>query len=95
MAFRMRKHDIFFVAVIAAVLITFWLLTGQETTKKIPRDEIHARFYAMLAEGQKKIQVDPLCAECHDGVKIPFPERHPAKPGEGPMRCLFCHKPAR
>jgi hypothetical protein len=23
---------------------------------------------------------------------VKFPANHPAKPGGGPMRCLFCHK---
>jgi hypothetical protein len=46
----------------------------------------------MRAEGKAKIEVDALCAKCHDGVQIPFPETHPAKPGAGVMRCLFCHK---
>jgi hypothetical protein len=23
---------------------------------------------------------------------VPFPPKHPVKPKEGPMRCLFCHK---
>jgi len=49
----------------------------------------------MIDSGKKKIEVDPLCADCHDGVQIPFPENHPAKPGAAPMRCLFCHKMQR
>lgn len=95
MALSLKKRDWIFIAIIAAVLGTFIAISGKETTKKIPRDATHARFYDLLAAGKKKIEVDPLCAECHDGVKITFPANHPAKPGEGPMRCLFCHKPAK
>ena len=94
MAFSFKKRDLIFVAIIVAVLGTFIAISGKETTKKIPRDATHARFYDLLAAGQGKIEVDRLCAECHDGVKISFPPKHPAKPGAGPMRCLFCHKPA-
>lgn len=88
----MKKRDWIFVVIVLTVLGIFIAISGQETTKKMPRDATHARFYDLLAAGQKKIEVDPLCAECHDGVKIGFPANHPAKPGGAPMRCLFCHK---
>ncbi len=92
MAFSMKKRDWIFVAVVIGVLGVFIAISGKETTKKVPRDTVHSRFYDMLSSGNKRIDVDALCAECHDGVKIPFPAGHPAKPGAGPMRCLFCHK---
>lgn len=86
------KRDWIFVAVVAAVLIGFFLISGPEKTKKLPHDQTHQQFHDMLKAGKKKNEVDPLCESCHDGVKIRFPENHPAKPGGAPMRCLFCHK---
>ena len=86
------KRDWIFIAIIAAVIIIFVLISGPEKTKRVPQNADHQRFHEMIKAGKTKKEVDPLCAECHDGVKIKFPENHPAKPGGGPMRCLFCHK---
>ncbi|MDD1668118.1 MAG: hypothetical protein LUO96_06595 [Methanomicrobiales archaeon] len=86
------KRDYAFIAVVAVVLIVFFAISGPEKTKKVPRDATHQQFYDMMNAGKKKSEVDPLCAGCHDGVKLKFPDKHPAKPGAGPMRCLFCHK---
>jgi len=86
------KRDWIFVAVVAAVLLVFFLISGPEKTKKLPHNQNHQQFHEMLKAGKKKNEVDPLCESCHDGVKIRFPEKHPAKPGGAPMRCLFCHK---
>ena len=88
----LKKRDALFVLLIIVVLGIFIAITGKEKTKKLPKDSIHAPFAQMRAEGKAKIEVDALCAKCHDGVQIPFPEKHPAKPGAGVMRCLFCHK---
>lgn len=89
---KIGKRDWIFIAVVAAVLLVFYVISGEEKTKKMPKDADHQQFYDMLNAGKKKIDVDPLCESCHDGVKIKFPEKHPAKPGKAPMRCLFCHK---
>ena len=86
------KKDGIFVVVILVVIAIFWAISGEEKTKKMPRNADHQRFYDLLASGKSKKEVDPLCAECHDGVKIKFPDKHPEKPGGAPMRCLFCHK---
>ena len=86
------KRDWLFIGAIAAVLLGFFLISGPEKTKKLPHDKTHQPFYDMLQAGKAKSEVDPLCASCHDGVKIPFPKNHPEKPGGAPMRCLFCHK---
>jgi len=88
----LKKRDWIFLVVILAVFGIFIAISGEEKTKKVPIDETHRPFYDMIDSGKKKIEVDPLCADCHDGIKIPFPENHPAKPGSAPMRCLFCHK---
>jgi len=92
---KLNKRDWVFIGLILAVLGVFLLISGEEKTTKLPLDDTHQPFYDMLAAGQKKIEVDPLCAKCHDGVQIPFPPDHPAKPGAAPMRCLFCHKLAQ
>ncbi len=89
---KIDKRDWIFIAIIAAVIIVFVFISGPEKTKLVPRDHNHQRFHDMIRDGKSKMDVDPHCAECHDGVKIRFPENHPAKPGAGPMRCLFCHK---
>jgi hypothetical protein len=81
-----------FIAIIAVVFLAFYLISGPEKTKKLPKDATHQQFNDMLKAGKKKSEVDPLCESCHDGIKIKFPDKHPAKPGGGPMRCLFCHK---
>ena len=89
---KITKRDWLFIAIIAAVVIVFIVISGPEKTKLVPQDQNHQRFHDMIRDGKSKKEVDPHCAECHDGVKIRFPENHPAKPGAGPMRCLFCHK---
>lgn len=89
---KISSRDWLFIALACVVLIIFVAISGPEKTKKVPRDDTHRTFYDMYQAGKKKSEIDPLCEPCHDGVKIPFPKDHPAKPGEGPMRCLFCHK---
>ncbi|MBE0597812.1 MAG: cytochrome C [Desulfuromonadales bacterium] len=88
----LKKRDWLFLALAAAVVALFIGISGEGTTTRVPRDEIHQEFYDLRAAGTKKIEVDALCEACHDGVQIPFPPDHPAKPGASPMRCLFCHK---
>ena len=55
----------------------------EETTKRLPHDEIHERFHAM---GKK--EAEKHCEACHsqEGV-APLPADHPPK-----YRCLFCQK---
>ncbi len=89
---KLGKRDWIFIGVILLVLLFFIAISGTEKTKKLPRDATHQQFHDMLNAGKKKSAVDPLCESCHDGVKIKFPAKHPAKPGAAPMRCLFCHK---
>ena len=89
---KIGRRDWIFVGIVAAVFIAFYLISGPEKTKKLPKDATHQQFNDMLQAGKKKSEVDPLCESCHDGVKVKFPDKHPAKPGGAPMRCLFCHK---
>ncbi|MFZ5773931.1 MAG: hypothetical protein ACOY3Z_00370 [Thermodesulfobacteriota bacterium] len=74
--------NLLFAAVCGAILI-FLLKAPPESTKKLPKDEIHQGFYGM---GKK--EAEKQCERCHrpDG-EAPLPEGHPPK-----YRCLFCHK---
>jgi hypothetical protein len=89
---KIGKRDWLFIGLIVAVIIVFVAISGPEKTRKVPLDTTHQQFYDLMKAGKKKSEVDPLCAACHDGVKVKFPAKHPEKPGAGPMRCLFCHK---
>ena len=89
---KLGKRDWIFIGIIAVVVVVFIAISGPEKTKKVPLDATHQQCYDLMKAGKKKSEVDPLCADCHDGVKIVFPANHPAKPAGGPMRCLFCHK---
>jgi hypothetical protein len=75
-------YNILFI-VFCSGLLLFLLRAPEETTHRIPYDDIHKKFYTM-----KKSTADKQCESCHnpEGV-VPLPEIHPAK-----FRCLFCHK---
>ena len=42
---KIGKRDWIFVAVIVLVLITFYLISGEERTKRVPYDDKHITFY--------------------------------------------------
>ncbi|MFV0437318.1 MAG: hypothetical protein ACK5PS_08005 [Desulfopila sp.] len=75
--------NIAFLLSLAAILL-FLYLAPQETTSHLPKDEIHAPFYAI----ESKREAEKSCLDCHgdDGI-APLAENHPPK-----FRCLFCHK---
>ncbi|WP_246043736.1 hypothetical protein [Geomonas edaphica] len=76
----------------SAVLITFFTISGEEKTKRVPLDEKHMPAYELFKKTQSKMEVDKGCPTCHfEPGGVPFPPKHP-KAGDGPMRCLFCHK---
>jgi hypothetical protein len=90
---RISKKDWIFIAIVAAVFITFYVISGEEKTKRVPFDENHKASYEIFKKTGSKMETDKGCPACHfepGGVK--FPPKHPVKPKEGPMRCLFCHK---
>lgn len=74
------------------VPVIFVAASGREKTRMVPQDAKHLPFYDMIKSGKSRKEVDPLCEECHDGVKVAFPKDHPPKPEGQAMRCLFCHK---
>ncbi len=91
---KLAKKDWFFIILIIAVFGTFWAISGEVKTKKVPSDDTHKRFYDAFNAGASKIDLDAQCPSCHfEGPGgVPFPKKHPVKPADGPMRCLFCHK---
>jgi len=90
---RISKKDWMFVAVIAAVFAIFYFISGEEKTKRVPLDDKHKPMYEIFKKTQSKMEADKQCPSCHfEPGGVPFPAKHPVKPKEGPMRCLFCHK---
>jgi hypothetical protein len=91
---RISKKDWIFIVVIAAVIAIFYAISGEERTKRVPLDEIHKPSYELFKKTQSKMEADKGCPTCHFSGPggVPFPAKHPVKPKEGPMRCLFCHK---
>jgi hypothetical protein len=90
---QISKKDWIFIAGIAAVAITFFAISGEEKTKRVPLDDTHKPFYEIVKQTGSKMEADKGCPTCHNEQGgIPFPPKHPVKPKDGPMRCLFCHK---
>ncbi len=92
---KISKKDWIFIAIIAAVAITFVVISGPEKTKKVPYDDNHKGFYELAAKGglQGQKEADLSCPRCHNETGgIPFPAKHPVKPSAGPMSCHLCHK---
>ena len=81
----MKKRDIILLIGALAILL-FLMAAPEETTKRVPADENHQRFYSLVkAEGKKA--AEKFCEECHNEEQVAFPAEHPPK-----FRCLFCHK---
>jgi cytochrome c5 len=81
----MKKRDILLLAGALLILIFLWM-APEESTKPVPKDEIHLKFYDIVKADGKKA-AEKFCDECHNADNVVFPEEHPAK-----FRCLFCHK---
>ncbi|MEW6427907.1 MAG: hypothetical protein AB1568_07715 [Thermodesulfobacteriota bacterium] len=75
-------YNCIFVLVGGAILL-FLLKAPPESTKHLPHDDIHEKFFPM-----EKKEAEAFCESCHrpDG-ELPLPADHPPK-----YRCLFCHK---
>ena len=75
-------YNILFVVVIGGLFLFLWN-APEETTKRLPEDEIHAKFQPMEKKAAEK-----FCEECHNPQgDAPLPKDHPPK-----YRCIFCHK---
>ena len=81
----MKKRDIFLLLGAVAIIAFLWM-APPETTKPVPKDEIHTKFYDIVKADGKKA-AEKFCSDCHNEDGIPFSEDHPSK-----FRCLFCHK---
>jgi len=81
----MKKRDIALLAGAAAIIIVL-SMAPEETTKPVPKDEIHQKFYDIVKTDGKKA-AEKFCTDCHNADGVPFPKDHPPK-----FRCLFCHK---
>ncbi len=91
---KIGKKDWIFIAFLVAVLAVFYAISGKEKTKKVPYDDNHRPFYDIVQKTGSKMEADKGCPACHNEQPggVPFPAKHPVKPKDGPMRCLFCHK---
>ncbi|ACM19719.1 cytochrome c, 2 heme-binding sites [Geotalea daltonii FRC-32] len=90
---KIGKKDWLFIGLIGIVAIIFIAISGEEKTKKVPLDDTHKPFYEIVAKTGSKMEADKGCPACHNEQGgISFPPKHPVKPKDGPMRCLFCHK---
>lgn len=81
----MKKRDILVLIGALAIIGILWM-APEESTKPLPRDETHLRFYDIVKTDGKKA-AEKFCEECHNDNGVPFPADHPPK-----ARCLFCHK---
>ena len=90
---RITKKDWIFIAIIIAVFGIFYLISGKETTARVPLDDNHKASYDIYKQTGSKMEADKGCPQCHfEPGGVPFPKNHPVKPKDGPSRCLFCHK---
>lgn len=90
---KIGKKDWLFIGLALAVLLIFLAISGEEKTSKVPYDDNHKKFYDIYKQTGSKMEADKGCPQCHNEKGgIPFPQKHPVKPKDGPMRCLFCHK---
>jgi len=81
-----NKRDWIFIVIILAVFGTFYFISGEGTTVRVPANEMHAPFPDMVRDMGKK-ETEVFCRECHGTEEAPLSEGH-----SPPFRCLFCHK---
>ena len=82
---RIKKRDLLFIA-LAAGIVVFLLAAPPESTLKVPCDDTHREYKAMLDKQGKKA-TEEVCRTCHNDKDLPLSKDHPPK-----YRCLFCHK---
>lgn len=81
----MKKRDILLL-IGAVAIVSFLLAAPDETTKQVPTDDTHKKFYSLVQTEGKKA-AEKFCEDCHNDEQVAFPKDHPPK-----FRCLFCHK---
>lgn len=99
---NLEKRDWFFIALVAAILTTFIVISGKEKTKPVPNNTTHKQVYEVAYKAvpgadasifkkaffrPAKKEAEKLCEPCHNAQGIKLPPNHPPK-----HRCLFCHK---
>ncbi|MEA5114845.1 MAG: cytochrome C [Geobacteraceae bacterium] len=84
---KLVTKDLLFVVFAAAVLAVVILVSGKETTKKMPDDAAHRTTYDVLKKSGSRKEAERGCGNCHNEKMNPLPAHHPPKD-----RCLFCHK---
>ncbi len=84
---KLVAKDLLFLVFVAAVLVVVILISGKETTKKVPFDATHRATYAVLEKTGSRKEAERGCENCHNARMNPLPANHPPKD-----RCLFCHK---
>ena len=87
MKIKITKNDWIFIGIVVAVLGIFWAISGEEKTKFVPNNEIHAKVYEVMKQTGSKREAEKDCEKCHQEMGVPYPKDHPPK-----NRCLFCHK---
>lgn len=87
---KISRKDVLFLVIICAVLAVVILISGKETTKKVPYDELHRPAYEVFAKSGSKREAEQGCEACHNDQQVRFPADHPPK-----NRCLLCHKMER
>ena len=83
---KLTKRDWVTLGVIAAV-IGVLILGARAKTKQVPRDAKHRAFFAALAQGRDRRELEKRCVACHNPQASPLPKKHPPK-----EQCLICHK---
>jgi hypothetical protein len=80
--YALWANIVFIVA--CAAIVAFLLRAPEETTPKLPQDDIHYQYFII----ESKKEAETFCRDCHSpGKKNPLSENHPPE-----YRCLFCHK---
>lgn len=81
----LKKRDWVLVLVAVVIVAALWA-APEESTRRVPLDDTHAKFHTMVkAEGKKA--AEKFCEDCHNPQQVPLPDGHPPK-----SRCLLCHK---
>jgi hypothetical protein len=82
-----KKRDLIFVAVVGAIFATFYFISGDIKTARVPQDDNHKQYLAVV-QSDGKIAAEKFCGECHmQKGPAPFPKDHKSQD-----RCLICHK---
>ena len=70
---KLAKKDWFFIILIVAVVGTFWAISGEVKTRKVPYDDNHKRFYDAFNGGADKITLDAQCPRATSRVPAASP----------------------